>query len=461
MLKNLNPITAARFGRLLDEREGLPEGEDRPVEAGERLELLSCPGEVRLGPGRGMAALCLCREGQAGDMFYLDKPVALKPGTEFALLPLEEGSAVRLAADRPLERAGSLPTAEPGLIRPTIRVERILTLFYQEKEPGFFFPGERHRPYELIYVDHGRLHNVVGGRDYALGQNQALIVPPDQWHMQYGEEGERVGFITASFTCAGPLPEEILLRVLDRDQTARELARALAAEEEREQPYRGDLLVAVLQAMLALWARRAAGGGGGGCRGSRHTARRVPDFGPGHPICGGEHPRQADGPIPGPPLQREHRLPLRPVPAPPGDLPRRLHYADKAGGEPRPDLLGGRDHIPDRPDPAVLQRPALFRGLPPPLRNPALGLRPGRPGVETVNSQQDPDTRFAKGELLALPKSGVSEALWAAAIFPAVPAGKKRDEVVLDFVSLCVLRLTAAWPGSPLSPGPAPSLSVR
>ena len=263
MLKNLNPITAARFGRLLDEREGLPEGEDRPVEAGERLELLSCPGEVRLGPGRGMAALCLCREGQAGDMFYLDKPVALKPGTEFALLPLEEGSAVRLAADRPLERAGSLPTAEPGLIRPTIRVERILTLFYQEKEPGFFFPGERHRPYELIYVDHGRLHNVVGGRDYALGQNQALIVPPDQWHMQYGEEGERVGFITASFTCAGPLPEEILLRVLDRDQTARELARALAAEEEREQPYRGDLLVAVLQAMLALWARRAGGGGGG------------------------------------------------------------------------------------------------------------------------------------------------------------------------------------------------------
>ena len=262
MLKNLNPITAARFGRLLDEREGLPEGEDRPVEAGERLELLSCPGEVRLGPGRGMAALCLCREGQAGDMFYLDKPVALKPGTEFALLPLEEGSAVRLAADRPLERAGSLPTAEPGLIRPTIRVERILTLFYQEKEPGFFFPGERHRPYELIYVDHGRLHNVVGGRDYALGQNQALIVPPDQWHMQYGEEGERVGFITASFTCAGPLPEEILLRVLDRDQTARELARALAAEEEREQPYRGDLLVAVLQAMLALWARRAACGGG-------------------------------------------------------------------------------------------------------------------------------------------------------------------------------------------------------
>ena len=165
------------------------------MEAGERLELLSCPGEVRLGPGRGMAALCLCREGQAGDMFYLDKPVALKPGTEFALLPLEEGSAVRLAADRPLERTGSLPTAEPGLIRPTIRVERILTLFYQEKEPGFFFPGERHRPYELIYVDHGRLHNVVGGRDYALGQNQALIVPPDQWHMQYGEEGERVGFI--------------------------------------------------------------------------------------------------------------------------------------------------------------------------------------------------------------------------------------------------------------------------
>ena len=41
MLKNLNPITAARFGRLLDEREGLPEGEDRPVEAG---DVLTCRG---------------------------------------------------------------------------------------------------------------------------------------------------------------------------------------------------------------------------------------------------------------------------------------------------------------------------------------------------------------------------------------------------------------------------------
>ncbi len=58
-------------------------------------------------------------------------------------------------------------------------------------------------------------------------------------------------------------------RLLKAEATEEDLAlisaqalRALAAEEEREQPYRGDLLVAVLQAMLALWARRAAGGGG-------------------------------------------------------------------------------------------------------------------------------------------------------------------------------------------------------
>ena len=214
------------------------------------------------GPGRGMAALCLCREGQAGDMFYLDKPVALKPGTEFALLPLEEGSAVRLAADRPLERAGSLPTAEPGLIRPTIRVERILTLFYQEKEPGFFFPGERHRPYELIYVDHGRAPQ--RGR----------------------RAGLRAGAEPGADRAAGPVAHAVRRgggagglyhRLLHLRRAAAGGDPAAGAGPGPDgagagpgagggggegTAYRGDLLVAVLQAMLALWARRAAGGGG-------------------------------------------------------------------------------------------------------------------------------------------------------------------------------------------------------
>ena len=36
-----------------------------------------------------------------------------------------------------------------------MEIGSIRTLFYQEKEDGFFFKGEAHRQYELTYMDKG------------------------------------------------------------------------------------------------------------------------------------------------------------------------------------------------------------------------------------------------------------------------------------------------------------------
>ena len=73
------------------------------------------------------------------------------------------------------------------------------TFFYQEKEPGFLFAGERHSVVELIYVDQGQLHSVADGRDILLSQGELALYAPDQWHMQYADADCATSYITITF----------------------------------------------------------------------------------------------------------------------------------------------------------------------------------------------------------------------------------------------------------------------
>ena len=119
---------------------------------------------------------------------------------------------------------------------------------------GFLFAGERHQPYELVFVCQGSLHNVVGGQDYVLHANEALVIPPDQWHMQYGEADRPVRFVTVTFSCRQPLPRCLVLRVLPEQMAAAEQMRALLRTLQQPGAYGGDLMLSGVQLLLAQYA---------------------------------------------------------------------------------------------------------------------------------------------------------------------------------------------------------------
>ena len=50
---------------------------------------------------------------------------------------------------------------------------------------------------ELVYVDRGELHNLAGGTDILLRQQQMLLIDRNVWHMQYADLP--VNFLTISF----------------------------------------------------------------------------------------------------------------------------------------------------------------------------------------------------------------------------------------------------------------------
>lgn len=211
-----------------------------------------------------MALLALYDEdGCAARSFYLDRAVALYPGVRFAVVPLRGTCGVALytpSEEPPLSRALPDAAAEFGYST-SLKLERLYTFFYQESASNFYFRGEQHEPYELVYVDRGALHNVIGGADILLSQQSLLIIDRDNWHMQYAEEG--VCFLTLSFSLKeGALPPACLNRRFALNARMKPLVGRLMGEREAQGPYFHDYAESLLQILLIELARCAEAEGG-------------------------------------------------------------------------------------------------------------------------------------------------------------------------------------------------------
>ena len=87
-----------------------------------------------------MAVLALATQGEEPEYFYLDKPVCLNEGVEVAIIPRGECVVVRTLHEQ--GRWEQLRLLDAGVLRLNItnqiEITGIYTLFYQEKEKGFF-----------------------------------------------------------------------------------------------------------------------------------------------------------------------------------------------------------------------------------------------------------------------------------------------------------------------------------
>lgn len=260
MIQNLNKFSFAAFGRVLSESapdRGFPQGSEwlreeitygsEPVWV-HRAEIMPTYLDIE----RGMTVLAVARDGEELEYFYLDKPVCINPGMLFAIVP--RGSCTVLRA---VHASGGwtplhpLDTDKlPRNIMRQIEIGGIYTLFYQEKEKGFFFKGEEHDLFELVYVDKGALHNVVNGTDTVLRQGEMMVYGQGLWHMQHAELDAEVSFITVSFELLRGELDPLINRRIGLDSDAAELLHRMLSERDKNDRYSGDLIVCLLQMLL-------------------------------------------------------------------------------------------------------------------------------------------------------------------------------------------------------------------
>ena len=198
-IKNLSSSHIRRFGQILS---AVPESgfsvQQMELHSGAVIEEFCAEAPVVLDYVSGMSLLVIYKEGSF-DVYYLDRLVELHPGVHFSVAALEDtclidcytsgGSTLSSVAQHP---AGQFQAGTNSL-----KLNRLCTFFYQECARDFYFRGEQHEAMELVYVDRGELHNLAGGVDITLRQQELLLIGSNVWHMQYADLP--VNFLTISF----------------------------------------------------------------------------------------------------------------------------------------------------------------------------------------------------------------------------------------------------------------------
>ncbi len=261
MIRNLNRISFKDFGVILDDIADEKVFSVEYLWQDQRLTVSENAGKAVCYPDNpvylertdGMAVLGVSRDEQDEPAyFYLDKPVRVNPGIWILLQPLGSICTVRqITCQDGIHRYAQLSHSGPHYsLSPALIVKDIYTLFYQEREKGFFFRGEQHHPYELIYVDRGELHSVAAGQDILLRQGEMILYSPDQWHMQYTDSSRSVCFITLSFDMDCPYGDQLTNRRQSADEEAVRLLNKMLVEQDENEFLRDDALLCYLKELL-------------------------------------------------------------------------------------------------------------------------------------------------------------------------------------------------------------------
>lgn len=257
MIRNLNQQNFKGFGAISPERAAAPDipsfaGSQRTLQLKQgRAPILLSKSEVCLSPGSGSTMLSVSKGGEEFRHFYLDKPVRIHPGIRFCVSPFQQNtSQVELSADVDPEDTGAVCPVGDLHMSGRMQVTALYTFFYQEKEKGFFFPGEAHAMPELTYVDQGTLHSVADGQDLLLGQGDLVIYAPGQWHMQYADIDVAPRYITVSFDMAQHELSILANRKLRITQQGAALLEQMLREYDRMDTYSPDIIIALLTQLL-------------------------------------------------------------------------------------------------------------------------------------------------------------------------------------------------------------------
>ena len=253
MIQNLNRLSFQPFGTILPE---MPESSawaknwctmELTADSDQVWQAVS---DLWLSCDSDMAVLSVSSDGNQFHDFYLDKSVKIFAGIYYSVSAFREKASVRYATPQTPAMQSHRITRQQLHINRQLKIEKLYTLFYQEKEPGFLFPGESHPLVELTYVDQGSLHSVADGQDILLNQGDLMLYGPDQWHMQYADVKVAPRFMTLAFDAGDYDLSELYNRKFQSPQKAIGYLQNILREQERMDETSGDMILSMLELVL-------------------------------------------------------------------------------------------------------------------------------------------------------------------------------------------------------------------
>lgn len=83
-----------------------------------------------------------------------------------------------------------------------ITINKIVTIHYYELDKSFFFDGESHNFWELVYVDAGQVEIKANNKLHSLKQGELIFHKPNEFHTLKADEKTAANVFVISFVCS-------------------------------------------------------------------------------------------------------------------------------------------------------------------------------------------------------------------------------------------------------------------
>ncbi|MEG2420998.1 MAG: AraC family transcriptional regulator [Oscillospiraceae bacterium] len=117
-------------------------------------------------------------------------------------------------------------------LRP-ITVEGLVTVHYFEYSSSYYFEGESHDFWELLYVDKGELDVDAGETRHHLTRGQMIFHQPGEFHALHANGVVAPNLVVLTFVCPSPAMDFFRGRVLSVGATERALMGRIVEEASR------------------------------------------------------------------------------------------------------------------------------------------------------------------------------------------------------------------------------------
>jgi len=107
-------------------------------------------------------------------------------------------------------------------IDPLIRIDTLEILFNQPREKGFYFSGESHDFWEMVYVHQGQVTATADERVYQLNSGNLLLHKPMEFHRIWSDSDCSTWIVNISFQAHGELTQVLANTCFDLPQDQQE-----------------------------------------------------------------------------------------------------------------------------------------------------------------------------------------------------------------------------------------------
>ncbi len=186
------------------------------------------------------------------DMFVLHNIIRIRKGTFFNFISSTNNSTIDFYYKK-RTMVNTVNISNPidvdrNMVEFT--VSEVFCSFYNVKEPGYRFEGEKHPHLEFTYVDNGHLVTHIDDKRYDLDKYDVIIYRPNSFHTQSNVSDNAVSYLSIMFDVTGLMPEELYNKVFHINREQLTFINEFIRNSENDLINRNRMMVTILNTLI-------------------------------------------------------------------------------------------------------------------------------------------------------------------------------------------------------------------